>query len=745
MPLADRLADMLEEEQIVAELNDEVEAEDDLEEDNDEIKQIIESEIRNAIGYDDDLVSRSRANAIDYYVNAPRGDEVTGRSQVQSSDVADAVEWTLPELVRLFSDPATCTFLPKGPQREREADEQTKAVRKIVYGGDGPTLLFYSWFKDALLQRNGMVKVSYETRTRIKTDIYHGLTEQEYQGLINTDNVIRADVADRQIQVPTPPEVAQQMLQQAQAMGLPAEVAQQQIPPFQEQTVYDALVVKQVKKGDICFDPIPPEEFLINSDHNSVLLDDARFLDHHRSLRRSTLVEMGYDPDVVAELPSYSDTDSEEEEAREQLEETWEDDTGNGDPSSEEVECHECYILVDLDGDGIAERRRVFMAGGKILENEYSDDQPICGLSPFVMPHRFFGTGLFDRLKEVQDIKTTLLRQWLDNMYLANNTRTEAVVGQVNIDDLLKSRPGGVVRVKAPGMLREVAVPQIGPHVLQALEYQDKVRGERSGVNPDQKTEGLDIAGDTAHGLERLMTAKEELQWMIGKLFAETGVRQMFMKVRDLMSVNRQDPMNIQDGDNWIQVDPRQWSGETDCSVKMGAGIGERTRKIAALTQLHGIQMTLMQNPSTSTLVQPQGVYGLLEDIQRLGDIDPEQSYFVDPVSQQGQQAAQQAQQQQQMMQQVQQQMQQMQMQLQQALAQAELQKSQAALAQAEVKRLQAELDAMDKTGKQALEAKKQALDETKHLDRLEFDYTKLELEQNTDVPGKGVEGNATQ
>ena len=95
----------------------------------------------------------------------------------------------------------------------------------------------------------------------------------------------------------------------------------------------------------------------------------------------------------------------------------------------------------------------------------------------------------------------------------------------------------------------------------------------------------------------------------------------------------------------------------------------------------------------------------------------------------------------QQMMMQMQQQMQQMQMQLQQALAQAEMQKSQAAMAQAETKRLEAELAALEKTGKLGIEREKMATQEAQALDRLEFDYTKLEVEQNTDVPGHGMEG----
>ena len=109
----------------------------------------------------------------------------------------------------------------------------------------------------------------------------------------------------------------------------------------------------------------------------------------------------------------------------------------------------------DYDNDGIAELRHIVVGGSSqnvyhILENEPIEEIPFAMVTAIPMPHRFFGLSIYDLIGDVQEIKTTLLRQTLNNAYLQNNARTVVVDGQANIDDLLNSRAGGIVRVKSP-------------------------------------------------------------------------------------------------------------------------------------------------------------------------------------------------------------------------------------------------------------------------------------------------------
>ena len=77
------------------------------------------------------------------------------------------------------------------------------------------------------------------------------------------------------------------------------------------------------------------------------------------------------------------------------------------------------------------------------------------------MPHKFYGLSVYDIISDLQLIKTTLMRNLLDNMYLTNNGRYQVVEGQANLDDLMTSRPGGIVRVRTPGAVTPLQTPQL--------------------------------------------------------------------------------------------------------------------------------------------------------------------------------------------------------------------------------------------------------------------------------------------
>ena len=70
---------------------------------------------------------------------------------------------------------------------------------------------------------------------------------------------------------------------------------------------------------------------------------------------------------------------------------------------------------------------------------------PFVSLTPIPMPHRFFGLSVADLVMDLQLIKSSILRQILDNLYLSNNGR-HIISDQVNLDDMMTSRPGGIVR-----------------------------------------------------------------------------------------------------------------------------------------------------------------------------------------------------------------------------------------------------------------------------------------------------------
>jgi hypothetical protein len=86
---------------------------------------------------------------------------------------------------------------------------------------------------------------------------------------------------------------------------------------------------------------------------------------------------------------------------------------------------------------------------------------PFSAICPMPIPHKFYGMSIADTVKDIQLIKSTIMRNLLDNMYLTNNARYAVLAGQVELDDLLTSRPGGIVRMRAPGAVTALPTPQI--------------------------------------------------------------------------------------------------------------------------------------------------------------------------------------------------------------------------------------------------------------------------------------------
>ena len=119
----------------------------------------VNAEITDSLGYDGEI-SEQMEKAQEYYYALPFGNEVDGRSQYVDSTVQDTIEWIKPSLMRIFgSGDEFVKFTPHGPEDVKTAEQATDYVN-YVFSKDNPGWeILYSWFHDALLQKNGIVKV----------------------------------------------------------------------------------------------------------------------------------------------------------------------------------------------------------------------------------------------------------------------------------------------------------------------------------------------------------------------------------------------------------------------------------------------------------------------------------------------------------------------------------------------------------------------------------------------------------
>lgn len=676
--------------------------------------------------------SNDSEDAYKYYNGDPRGDEIEGRSQIVSTDVADAIEWILPQVIKaMVSKGAVVTFDPLGPEDEDQADLETEFVHDVFMKENEGFLNLYEFVKDALLTRNGIFKIYYSDYDRIQTERYSGLNEMELQVLLAQPNVQPIEI---QATVDETAAMQQQMQQMQQAAPMQA------MTPAEPPMLYDVVIEVKETKGRVVVDCVDPDDFRVNADHTSLDLSDARFTAHLMTKTRSELIEEGYDPELVMELPTSSTSDSSDRS------DGWsETENYTEDPSQEEVEISECIIRMDKDGSGIATLHKVTAVGhttaSHVLDVEPVTDMPFVASTAIIMSHKYQGKSIYDRLKQLQDQKTSLWRNILDNLYLQNNREKEVLEGQVNIDDLLVSRPGGVKRVKQMGAIRELEVQPIGQEGYQMLGYLDQVRTGRVGVSPE--TAGVDLDwGESvgSNGVDRIMTAKEELTGLMIRTIAETGLKPAYMKIRDLLVRNQNSVTKFKYKGQWKDVNPTQWGIRSRMSVQVGTGTGDDRMKITALNQVLAYQEKILMNPQQTLVDEPQ-IYNALDELARVSGLVGADKYFQDPTHPESQQKKQQQQQQQQQDEQRKKQLEQMAVEAQLKLGEAEQMKGQAALqaqqakimteqAKLQAQQIESEKNAQIEALKLQLDKLKQDLDEAEKGARLEFDYEKLRTEE---------------
>jgi hypothetical protein len=593
-----------------------------------ELKNIIGQEINNSMGYMGGNLSSQRKKSLEYYMGEPLGTEIDGRSQVVSTDVADTVETILPNLLKIFTaSDQTVKCEPVKAEDVALAEQATNYINYIFNKDNNGFSILYTWFKDALIEKNGIVKVYWDESEKVEQETYENLNEQEYQILIDNDDV---EVVEEESFVD---EKAKEQLEQIKAL---AEAQGQVMEDIPTPKLYNCIIKRTTSSGKVKIENIPPEEFLIQ--RNAKTIEDANFVAHRVLKTRSDLIQMGFDRDVVDDLPTQNTvTMNDERLARfADIDESSLNDAP--DESTQDIEIYECYVKIDMDGDGIAELRKVIVAGGNantILENMPCDFIPFCSLTPIPMPHRFYGRSVSELVEDVQLVKSTVMRQLLDNMYLTNNNRVAIMDGMVNLDDLLTSRPGGVVRTKQPPS--QVMMPMqsqtISQQAFPLLEYLDTVRETRTGVTRYSQGLDADSLNKTATGVNTLMSQSQMRMELIARVFAETGVKDLFRRIFELTVKYQNKERIVELNNKFVPVSPTEWKNRYNISINVGLGAGSKDQQIVMLNNIlqKQLQAFQLQGNKEYPMVTLKNIYNSLAKIIEEAGLKNVENYFVNP------------------------------------------------------------------------------------------------------------------
>ena len=583
--------------------------------DETELQSIVAKEIDDAVDFIDNTVSPVRAKATEYYRGDPFGDEEDGRSQVVSMDVRDTVQAILPSLMRIFTgSERTVEFMPQSAEDVDAADQATDYANFIMNRDNRGFLALHSAFKDALIRKMGIIKVWFDENKEIKTYDMTGLD----------DNALSALMADPEVDVEivSSEPYGEDMVDPMTGAVMPAPL------------VHDVRLTHERSNGRVKISAIPPEEFLI--DRRATSIEEAEFVAHRRAVTVSELVSMGYDEDEVEDLAS--DTD--------ELDTNVERYTRNpalttmtnarSDEAMRKVLYIETYIKVDFNGDGIAELRKVCVAGNgkKVLSNEPVDAIPFATFCPDPEPHDFFGMSIFDVVSDIQRIKSVIMRNTLDSLAMSIHPRMTVVEGQASIEDVMNTEVGAIIRQKSAGAVQPMAMPFVGQAAFPVLEYMDSVKEARTGIS--RASAGLDagaLQNSTATAVNAVVSASQEHIEMIARVFAETGMKQLYKLILKNVVMHQDQPRMIRLRNEFVQIDPSVWDANMDVVVNVALGRGTTNERMAVLTSIAQQQRQAMtemgaQNPLTDMTK----LSNTLKEITELAGFKDSSRFWSDPA-----------------------------------------------------------------------------------------------------------------
>ena len=595
-----------------------------------ELSSILHSEISSSLGYIGSDVTSQRQKSLEYYFGEPFGNEQEGRSQVVSTDVSDVIESILPTLLRTFAASDDVVRCDPVTAEDEEVARQASDYLNYVFNKDNDGFVaLYTLFKDALIQKNGIAKIYWDTSQKQEQETYEKLSEDEYIMLIDEDGVEvkeHSEYADQDAIT-----AKQKMMEQTDDPMLMQQIEDEPTP-----MLHDCVITRIETYGKVKIETIPPEEFLIERRAKS--LQDANFLAHRTTVTRTELIEAGFDADIVSRLPSdVADKYNEEKIARHRNLD-YDFDSNSGEASTDEITIFECYSRIDVEGDGIAKLRKVTIAGTggyEILDNELCDSIPFVSLTPIMVPHRFFGRSVSEMTEDLQLIKSTVMRQLLDNMYLTNNNRVAVMDGQVNLDDLLTNRPGGVVRTKgSPGqVMMPMQTQTINQQAFPLLEYLDTVREQRTGITRYSQGMDADSLNKTATGVNVILTQAQMRVELIARIFAETGVKDMFTKIFELVVKHQDKERIIKIRNTFVPFRPMEWRNRCNISINVGLGTGSRDQQLAILNNILQTQLKALELQGTPAgpMVNLRNIYNTLAKIVENAGLKNAGLFFTDP------------------------------------------------------------------------------------------------------------------
>ncbi len=599
-----------------------------------ELAQICVSEFENSEVLMSEI-AEERTRGLDYYNQEKFGNEEAGLSSYVSSDVSDVIDWIMPQLCDVFvSGDTPIMFEAQNSEDSEAADIESQYCQYVFLRQNPGVLQFITWAKDALIEKNGTIKAWWEEKEQREREEYKNKTGQEYILLRNDPEF---EVKEITISLGDNEYSEEEYLDIIQSLPTQASM-------LEGEAKYHIIGYRKTKIGQIKTENIPPEQFFVQKDHNSVLLKDARFCGEYYYKTRSELVEMGYDRDLVDTLPStnYSGGLITDERLtrvkKEGADISLQQQMPGSDRSRELILIFDYYIRADFNNDGVAEMRHVRCAdkGSRyVLENEEVDRNIYHSITPNLRNYRFYGRSISERIFDLQRAKSQLWRNAFDNVAYSVMPR-KIFSGGIDIKAAMTYVMGGLIKKDVGATFENEITPFVADSALAMADKLDAVRAERTGFSRD--TMGLNpeaLSNSTNFVGMSIMSQSQLLTKMIAMIFANTGYMTLMEHIRELVQKYEHQDRIFDLTGKTLNTDPRGWRKKRNAITKVGIGSAGKMEELSILDKLIGLQTSLIQAQGgiEGPLTNAKGIFNTINRLcQRMGVKDAA-NYFTDPTT----------------------------------------------------------------------------------------------------------------
>jgi len=577
-------------------------AEDFLPVSEDELLPLLQRELRTSVGYYDSKLSKERQEVLEYYSGLKPKPSHAGNSKYISMDVFDSVESMKAVLLETFA--AGNKIVSFDPQTSNDVEDMriaTEYADYVVHRQNDSYNIFSTVIQDGLLARCGVAKVYWDEQIEEQQEEFENLTQDEVDMLL----------------------------------ALP-DVKDAKLEPDEDTGLFEGELTRMIDRSQVRIDPVAPEEFLIST--QAVSIDKAAFVAHRTRKSLADLIAEGYDKKKVNQLGGEDDADAlnTDPEVLARFESIGADRLNlTGDevqPINRMVIVYECYLRLDMKGDGVTKLYKVTLSGNTILDHEEVSRKPFIHFCPIPMTHAFYGTNYAARVIPTQNARTVLVRGILDHTVITNNPRMMVVKGALtNPKELIENRVGGLVNVTRPDGIMPLPQAGLNPFVFQTIQLLDEDKEESTGISKLSQGLNKDAVSKQNSGamVEQLVGLSQQREKIIARNFATQFIKPLYLEVYRLILENEKQEKIVRVAGDFHPVDPQTWAEQVQCTIELKLGYGEQEREAQKYMQM---SQAFTQNPKYARMFGEQQAYNVGTKICELMGIKDVSSYLSDPA-----------------------------------------------------------------------------------------------------------------